>query len=135
MDEELEKRKKRAARFNTGNEPTADATAGADDEAERALARAKKFGTESDAMSKLDQALSTEREGNRGRRGKDTSATEATVFDDPGLKRGFGRRQGRGRGGRGNGSDRPSGVQKSAMVSDKDKLAAESRRKRFAAAS
>lgn len=135
VDEELEKRKRRAARFNTGNEQAEDTTPGVDADAEKTLARAKKFGTETDAMGKLDQALSTEREGGRGRRGKNTTAGEATVFDDPGLKQGFGNRHGRGRGGRRNGADRPSGVQKSAAVSDKDKLAAESRKKRFAAAS
>jgi SAP domain-containing ribonucleoprotein len=115
VDSELQKRQARAARFGTTAEPDSE---NIDSEASRALERAKRFGTtggENSAMGKLDEALPMKRE--RG-------------GDRPG--RGGGKR---GRGGRDvrQGSQGPVGVTKRqpAYVSERDKAAAEARRKKF----
>jgi SAP domain-containing ribonucleoprotein len=135
VDEELKKRKARAERFGTGA-TTTDSTQ-ADDNAEtlKAIERAKRFGSGQAAggtgVGKLDEALPMERE-KRGKRGLEESA-----YDDPGLRQGRGgKRRFQGRGGRDNNQrgERPEGVKKqSTNVSEKDRAAAEARRKRFAA--
>lgn len=151
VDSEIAKRKARAERF--GNVATvADGEAGnastgaADVEAQKTLERARRFGTGEAAIGKLDHALPAEAE--RGAR-KRVRTEEDSVMDDPALRRGFGGRGGRGggRGGRSHGrgggrdnsrrrtDDRPSGVGKAsgAFSTDADRLAAEARRKKFAA--
>jgi hypothetical protein len=64
-------------------------------------------------------------------------ALEESAYDDPGLKQGRGgKRRFQGRGGRDNSrrGEKPDGVKKqSATVSDRDRAAAETRKKRFAA--
>jgi SAP domain-containing ribonucleoprotein len=143
IDDEMAKRKARAARFGTATEDSgATGTENKDNETQRALERAKRFGTGQTAMGKLDEALPMQRE-----KGERKRVAEGNVMDDPGLK--GGRRGGkRFRGGRGSGrpngggrqnsnrGERPTGVVKSqpAYVSDKDRLAAEARKKKFAAA-
>lgn len=137
IDDELAKRKARAARFGTAvTESTETEAADAQD---KNLERAKRFGVQpSDtAMGKLDVALPTE--GPKGRRRGPAKEGESTaaVYDDPGLlRRGRGgRMRGRGRGRReGSAGARPTGVEKSgAGWSDKDRAAADARKKRFAA--
>jgi hypothetical protein len=82
-------------------------------------------------VGKLDEALPMERE-KRGKR-----ALEESAYDDPGLKQARGgKRRFQGRGGRDNSrrGEKPDGVKKqSATVSDRDRAAAEARKKRFAA--
>lgn len=161
----MAKRKARAARFGTGvatettttdgenaTSTTETNNAGAgQDEATKALERAKRFGvTSTTAMGKLDEALPTERERGSRKRGRPTNDGDAAgggdvSMDDPGLlRKGGGFRGGRGgrrggrQGSRGPRGERPEGVQKStgavAYTSDRDRLAAEARKKRFAAA-
>ena len=140
VDEEMKKRQARAARFGIATEETdAAGTEKKDDEALRALERAKRFGTGQTAMGKLDEALPMQRE-----RGERKRTADGSSMDDPGLKggRGGGKRF-RG-GGRPNGDgrqninrgERPTGVTKNqpAFVSEKDRLAAEARKKKFATA-
>lgn len=145
VDAEMAKRKSRAERFGTSN-AAANGTesAGTEDagnEVDKALERAKRFGTGQTAMGKLDEALPTERERGSRKRGR---TDEPSILDDAGLRRGFSGR-GRGRGGRFRGRDgrdnsrrrqgeRPGGVAKSGGVfsSDSDRLAAEARKKKFA---
>ncbi|EXJ89531.1 hypothetical protein A1O3_02598 [Capronia epimyces CBS 606.96] len=149
IDAELARRKARAERFGTGaataNGETGTAgTENADDEAQKALERAKRFGTGQTAVGKLDEALPTEPE----RRSRKRNRTEeSSALDDPALIRGFGGR-GRGRGGRLHGrggrdnsrrrtGEKPRGVSKQSGIfsSEADRLAAETRKKRFASAS
>jgi SAP domain-containing ribonucleoprotein len=140
MDTELQKRQARAARFGTATEPDSESK---DSEAQRVLERAKRFGTTKgdSAMGKLDEALPMARERER-KRGADAS----TDMDDPGLKgRGGGKRFRGGRDGRPNGGarqnshgnrgERPVGVSKGqpAYVSERDRAAAEARKKKFGA--
>jgi SAP domain-containing ribonucleoprotein len=150
LDTELEKRKARAARFGLPVE--------SDSEAVKALERAKKFGTAAGEEGKvvvggLDSAL-PERARKRGREREERGGEE-----EKGAKRQDSRRRegrgGRGRGGRDGGrgqNGRGAGEGKKAegakvaagkgegaksatgAVSEKDKLAAEARKKRFAAA-
>ena len=123
LDDELAKRQKRAARFGI-QESDADAL--------KALERAKKFGTgdkgDRVAVKGLDEALPerTARGQKRGRGG-----------DDGGRKDGREKRS-RVRGGGRNGRERSGtpkdGVKKAGSgLSEKDRLAAEARKKRFAA--
>ena len=134
VDDEIAKRKARAARFGTAN--TEDAAAETDD---KALERAKRFGIQpSDtAVGKLDVALPTE--GPKGRRRGPVKEGESApaAYEDPGLlRRGRGGRfRGRGRGRReGSAGARPTGVEKSGGGhNDRDRAAAEARKKRFAA--
>lgn len=70
VDDEMAKRKARAERFGTqpsNGEVGAAGTESKDDEAERALERAKRFGIGQTAMGKLDQALPMERQKKRNR--------------------------------------------------------------------
>ena len=135
VDEELKKRKARAERFGTGAITTDSTQAGGNAEALKAIERAKRFGSGQTAdgtgVGKLDEALPMERE-KRGKRGLEESA-----YDDPGLRHGRGgKRRFQGRGGRDNNrrGERPEGVKKrAANVSEKDRAAAEARKKRFAA--
>jgi SAP domain-containing ribonucleoprotein len=135
VDEELKKRKARAERFGTGATTTESTAAGADDEALKALERAKRFGTgqneDGTGVGKLNEALPMERE-KRGKRGLEESA-----YDDPGLKQGRGgKRRFQGRGGRDNNrrGEKPDGVKKqSVTLSERDRAAAEARKKRFTA--
>ncbi|ERF69011.1 hypothetical protein EPUS_06698 [Endocarpon pusillum Z07020] len=133
FDDELKKRKARAERFGA---PVKEVDA----EAEKAAERAKRFGTDSAAdggVGKLDEALPEERE-RRGKRGRDGESS----LDDPGLKQGRGgKRRFQGRGGRNDRrGEKPVGVQKSVskasstFSSEKDRLAAEARKKKFATA-
>jgi SAP domain-containing ribonucleoprotein len=132
-DDELKKRKARAERFGA---PAQDLDA----EVQKVAERAKRFGTEggeNGGVGKLDQALPTERV-RRGKRERDGEG----ALDDPGLKQGRGgkrRFQGRGRRNDKQG-EKPTGVQKAAskrtgaFSSEKDRLAAEARKKKFATA-
>ncbi|EXJ95480.1 hypothetical protein A1O1_00602 [Capronia coronata CBS 617.96] len=148
IDAEMAKRKARAERFGTANggETGAAGTENADDEAQKALERAKRFGTGQTAVGKLDEALPTEPD----RRSRKRNRTDDSgALDDPALIRSFGGRgSGRGRGGRLQGrggrdnsrrrmGDKPVGVPKQAGIftSEADRLAAEARKKRFASAS
>jgi len=139
----MKKRKARAERFGTaaGKVANGDAEAAAapNTELTKALERAKRFGTSANAMGKLDEALPEERERSGRKRGRaEEDSTASHVNDDPGLKAGRGgkrRFNDRGRGGRvGGGSDKPQGVVKtttSAFSTEKDRQAAEARRKKF----
>lgn len=141
----MEKRKARAERFKTGGQANADAevteTATADTDALKNLERAKRFGTGQTAIGMLDSALPSERE--RGPRGKKRNAgpvEESATLDDPGLKQNFNRRGRHGKDKRRNGPPgaKPTGVAKAAPVAytnEKDRQAAEARKKRFAAGS
>jgi SAP domain-containing ribonucleoprotein len=137
VDDEIAKRKARAARFGTANTEKNEAAETED----KNLERAKRFGIQpgDTAIGKLDVALPTE--GAKGRRRGPVKEGESTpaASDDPGLLR-----RGRGRGGRFGGRGRgrregsvgakPSGVAKvGAGYSDKDRAAADARKKRFAA--
>ena len=108
LDTELEKRQKRAARFGI-TETSQDAL--------KAIERAKKFGTGSEgdknAVKGLDEAL-PERRPKRGR------AVESDGGRDGKRSRVRGERDGRATGG--------------AALNEKDKAAAEARKRRFAAA-
>ncbi|EXJ64175.1 hypothetical protein A1O7_00511 [Cladophialophora yegresii CBS 114405] len=147
MDAEMAKRKARAERFGTGasgaNGETGDSATDAD--AQKALERAKRFGTAQTAMGKLDEALPEERERGSRKRGR---TEETSAMDDPALRKSFGGRGGRGRGGRLRGrggrensrrrtGEKPTGVgkQSGAFSSEADRMAAEARRKKFASAS
>ena len=134
---EMEKRKSRAERFGITVAP--DASDNAESEAARALERAKRFGTGQTAIGKLDEALPDETE--RGARKKARAKGEASAMDDPGLRSNFrGLPRSRGSGNKRSNSrqgQKPTGVQKqgSAFLNDKDRMAAEARKKRFANAS
>lgn len=122
LDDELAKRQKRAARFGIQE---------SDEDALKALERAKRFGTgdagEKVAVKGLDEAL-PERAARGQKRGRGT--------DDGGKKDGREKRS-RVRGGGRNGRERSGtpkgGVKKAGSgLNDKDRLAAEGRKKRFA---
>ncbi|KAH0843918.1 hypothetical protein AYO21_08308 [Fonsecaea monophora] len=150
LDSEMAKRKARAERFGTSAAPTNGDTGAdtADGEAQRALERARRFGTGQTAVGKLDEALPEERERGSRKRGR---TEESGTMDDPGLRKSFGGRGGRGGGGRGGrfrgrgGRDnsrrrpgeKPSGIPKQSGVfsTDADRAAAEARKKKFATAS
>jgi len=126
VDDEMEKRKKRAERFGISAEEV-------DKDKEKALERAKKFGTgaaESVGVQGLDEALPTERPRKRGRP------------DDDGNRQGRGGRhkfarsnERRGRRGDRGGERRngAAGGDRAAFSSNKDREAAEARKKRFTA--
>lgn len=123
LDDELAKRQKRAARFGIQE---------SDEDALKALERAKKFGTgdagDKVAVKGLDEAL-PERAARGQKRGRGA--------DDGGPRNGREKRS-RVRGGGRNGRERSGtpkdGVKKAGSgLSDKDRLAAEARKKRFTA--
>ena len=129
VDAEIEKRKKRAARFGI---PESDAAA---TEATKSLERAKRFGTTTAegagdiGVGALDRAL-PERERKRGRAGDE---------GDRGAKRRDSRRRDvkkggntSGTGGKTEGATPGGGKKFSKDQADKDKLASEARKKRFA---
>lgn len=131
MEEELKKRKARAEKFGIVAETGETSTA-----AEKALERAKRFGTGASTdsgvgINRLDQALPAERERKRGR------------GDEQGG-RGGKRRNFNGGGGGGGGRNRPQNRKGNnpagrsndpkPVFSDKDKVAADARKKRFSAA-
>ena len=141
VDAELAKRKARAERFGAVNGDSENKEG--DDEAQKALLRAKRFGTGAQSLGKLDEALPLERERGSRKRGR----TEGGDGEDAGLRKNFrhqggggGRGRFRGGGGR-NGRDnsqrrqgeRPTGVVKSppAYTSEADRAAAEARKKKF----
>lgn len=140
IDKEMEKRKARAERFGTGGQANANAeateTATADTDALKNLERAKRFGTGQTAIGKLDEALPSERErAPRGRKRGAGPVEEDSALTDPGLKQNFNRR-GRFANRRRGGPSKPTGVAKpsaGAFSSDKDRAAADARKKRFAA--
>ncbi|KAM0796533.1 hypothetical protein BDR22DRAFT_893217 [Usnea florida] len=124
LDDELAKRQKRAARFGIQE---------SNEDALKALERAKKFGTgdaeDKVAVKGLDEAL-PERAARGQKRGRG---------GDDGARRDGREKRSRVRGGGRNGRERSGtpkgGVKKAASgLSEKDKLAAEARKKRFAAA-
>lgn len=125
VDDELAKRQKRAARFGMQE---------SNEDALKALERAKKFGTgdaeDKVAVKGLDEAL-PERAARGQKRGRGG--------DDGGRRDGREKRS-RVRGGGGRGRRERSGTPKDGVkkagsgLSDKDRLAAEARKKRFAAA-
>ncbi|CRG86624.1 hypothetical protein PISL3812_03634 [Talaromyces islandicus] len=123
LEAELEKRKARAAKFGIVSE-TGDAAT----EADKALERAKRFGTtqSAPAINGLDQAL-PEKSHKRGR-GDDQGGRG-------GKRRNFGGRN-RHRGRNNGPSDKQAGRSNAPkpVYSDKDKAALEARKKRFAAA-
>lgn len=142
VDDELEKRRKRAERFGL--------PVGGDSDAVKALERAKKFGTgpkdEKAVVTALDSAL-PERVRKRGR-DKVERVDGEKEGEQEGKRQDSRRREGRGRG-QGKGAQagsppmaektpkaRPAGAaaQGKRAVSEKDKLAAEARKKRFATA-
>ncbi|MCJ1367521.1 hypothetical protein MMC16_006654 [Acarospora aff. strigata] len=128
IDAELAKRKTRAARFGI-QETDADAL--------KALERAKRFGTgskgEKEAVKGLDEAL-PERGRKRGRGGEKEGAEDRDGRGgkrrDAGGRRGGGRHNQDGRG-QSNGGGGKASVR---GLNEKDRLAAEARKKRFTAA-
>lgn len=126
MEEELKKRKARAEKFGIVAETGSNST-----EAEKSLERAKRFGTSGSAdsgvgVNRLDQALPAERERKRGR-GDDHGGRggKRRNFGGGGRNR-FQNRKGTNPAGRSN-DPKP-------VFSDKDKAAADARKKRFSAA-
>ncbi|OQV02636.1 SAP domain-containing protein [Cladophialophora immunda] len=146
VDSEMAKRKARAERFGTSAAPTNGETEtnATDGDAQKALERARRFGTGQTAVGKLDEALPEERERGSRKRGR---TEETGAMDDPGLRKSFGGRGARGRGGRFRGrggrdnsrrrtGEKPSGVTKQGVFStDADRAAAEARKKKFGTAS
>lgn len=120
VDEEMKKRQARAARFGVAAEEV-------DNEKEKALERAKRFGTDVSnnvGVKGLDEALPTERPRKRGR-----------LNEDDNRQGGRERKSARSndRKGRGGGGDKKGAVGAGAFSSEKDREAAEARKKRFAA--
>jgi len=126
VDEEISKRQKRAARFGIKEDST---------DALKALERAKKFGTGSDgdktAVKGLDEALPERVKKERGvKRGREESKdTRPASKRRESGKRNDGRPTRKARSG-----SRPQTKSKGAQSSEKDKSAAEARKKRFASA-
>ncbi|GFF33325.1 hypothetical protein IFM51744_02074 [Aspergillus udagawae] len=133
MEEELKKRKARAEKFGVTEESkTAIA------EAEKQLERAKRFGTAvqptpASGVKGLDEALPTEKSRKRGR-GDNEQASRGGKRRDVG---GRGKFRGKGRGNR-NQNHRNEGnagkTSEQSNMSEKDRLALEARKKRFATA-
>ncbi|PLB37799.1 SAP domain-containing protein [Aspergillus candidus] len=146
LEEELKKRKARAEKFGITEDSQAAIA-----EAEQRLERAKRFGAEAEVpanagVSKLDEALPTEQPRKRGRGQNDQGGRGGKRRDVGGRGQGQGQGQsqgqgrgGRGRGGRPQGRNQQSGARPNngggqAPMSEKDRLAMEARKKRFAAA-
>lgn len=124
LEEEMKKRKARAEKFGVVAETETDST-----EAEKVLERAKRFGTggASDSgvgINRLDQALPNERERKRGR--GDRQGGRGSKRQNLGGRNRFQNRKGNNPAGRSN-DPKP-------VFSDKDKNAADARKKRFTAA-
>ncbi|RVX72475.1 hypothetical protein B0A52_03663 [Exophiala mesophila] len=83
VDAELAKRKARAERFGAVNGDSENKEG--DDEAQKALLRAKRFGTGAQSLGKLDEALPLERERGSRKRGR----TEGGDGEDAGLRKNF----------------------------------------------
>ncbi|EAW18944.1 SAP domain-containing protein [Aspergillus fischeri NRRL 181] len=133
MEEELKKRKARAEKFGITEESKAAIA-----EAEKQLERAKRFGTAvqptpAGGVKGLDEALPTEKSRKRGR-GDNEQASRGGKRRDIG---GRGKFRGKGRGNR-NQNQRNEGnagkTSEQSNMSEKDRLAMEARKKRFATA-
>ena len=126
VDDEIAKRQKRAARFGIQEDST---------DALKSLERAKKFGTGSEgdksAVKGLDEALPERVRKERGvKRGREESKdTRPASKRRESGKRDNGRPARKARSG-----SRPQTKGKGGQLSEKDKLAAEARKKRFTAA-
>ncbi|KAB8077212.1 putative SAP domain protein [Aspergillus leporis] len=135
MEEELKKRKARAEKFGI----TEDSKA-AIEEAERKLERAKRFGaTPEDAptanVSKLDEALSSEKPRKRGRSDNDQGKRGGKRRDFGGRDKNRRRGQGRSQGNHPQGQNQRSNEKSTGSgLSEKDRLALEARKKRFGTA-
>ncbi|KAF7595348.1 hypothetical protein BBP40_006341 [Aspergillus hancockii] len=135
MEEELRKRKARAEKFGI----TEDSKA-AIEEAERKLERAKRFGAAPEEsatanVSKLDEALSTEKPRKRGRGDNDQGRRGGKRRDFGGRDKNRRRGQGRSQGNRPQGQNQRSNEKSaSSGLSEKDRLALEARKKRFGTA-
>ncbi|PLN83709.1 hypothetical protein BDW42DRAFT_164503 [Aspergillus taichungensis] len=142
LEEELKKRKARAEKFGITEDSQAAIA-----EAEQRLERAKRFGGEAEVpanagVSKLDEALPSEQPRKRGRGQNDQGGRGGKRRDVGGRGQGQGQNQGRngrGRGGRPQGRNQQGGARPNngggqAAMSEKDRLAMEARKKRFAAA-
>jgi SAP domain-containing ribonucleoprotein len=125
LEEELKKRKARAEKFGVV-EDTETALA----EAEKTLQRAKRFGTgdapSGPGVSRLDQALPTERPPRKRGRGDEQGGQGGKRRNFAGERNRAGRPNNRIRNG-GDGNSKPA-------LSEKDAAAAEARKKRFATA-
>ncbi|OGM46060.1 SAP domain protein [Aspergillus bombycis] len=139
MEEELKKRKARAEKFGiTEDSKTAI------EEVERKLERAKRFGAAPEeptttGVSKLDQALPSEKTRKRGRGENDQGKRGGKRRDFGGRNRNQNQSQNqnrrRGPGNRNQGQNQRSNEKPvSSGLSEKDKLALEARKKRFGAA-
>lgn len=133
MEEELKKRKARAEKFGITEESKAAIA-----EAEKQLERAKRFGTAvqptpAGGVKGLDEALPTEKSRKRSR-GDNEQASRGGKRRDVG---GRGKFRGKGRGNR-NQNQRNEGnagkTSEPSNFSEKDRLAMEARKKRFATA-
>ncbi|KAF7118583.1 hypothetical protein CNMCM5793_008117 [Aspergillus hiratsukae] len=132
MEEELKKRKARAEKFGITEESKAAIA-----EAEKQLERAKRFGTAvlptpAGGVKGLDEALPTEKSRKRGR-GDNEQASRGGKRRDVG---GRGKFRGKGRGNRNQNqrSEGNAGKSEQSNFSEKDRLALEARKKRFATA-
>lgn len=128
VEEELRKRKARAEKFGIIEDSKT-----ALQEAEKAVARAKRFGAAADGDTKigikgLDQPLPDEKSRKRGRGDNEQGGRG-------GKRRDFnGRNRNRRRGNGGNGGNRKNETDAKPVLSEKDRLALEARKKRFATA-
>ncbi|KAH1417599.1 hypothetical protein KXV70_000718 [Aspergillus fumigatus] len=133
MEEELMKRKARAEKFGITEESKAAIA-----EAEKQLERAKRFGTvvhptPAGGVKGLDEALPTEKSRKRGR-GDNDQASRGGKRRDIG---GRGKFRGKGRGNRNQNQRNEGNAGKTSgqsNLSEKDRLAMEARKKRFATA-
>ncbi|GAD96156.1 SAP domain protein, putative [Paecilomyces variotii No. 5] len=131
VEEELKKRKARAEKFGIIEDSQT-----ALQEAEKAVARAKRFGAAADGDTKigikgLDQPLPDEKSRKRGRGDNEQGGRGGKRRDFNGRNRN--RRDRRGNGG-GNGGNRKNETDAKPVLSEKDRLALEARKKRFATA-
>lgn len=151
LDAELAKRQARAARFGL-TATTTSSSDNKDKDAQKALERAKKFGTISDdtnaVVKGLDEALPERKKRGRGERDEGEGRRGGSKVRRQQGGGGGGGRDGDGRGKRdgrrgGEGERAKSGNQAAAAAaspakangaSEKDRVAAEARKKRFAAA-